>query len=256
MSLSTSIRVPATSANIGPGFDVVGLSLSLYLTLTISYPTIPPPTYSPPVLIYSGEGANQVSLDPYKNLITRVALYVLRCHNITRFPSLLTIHVDNQIPFGRGLGSSGAAVIAGVLLANSLGKLDLPTERLLDFALMVERHPDNVTAALVGGFVGSYLRELDEKASEAASVPLSEILPEYPPDVGEDWGMNPPIPPFGIGHYVRFKWLESIKALAIIPRFELSTAKAREVLPTHYTRKDLVRVLSSFSFFFFFQNNI
>jgi len=241
MSLSTSIRVPATSANIGPGFDVVGLSLSLYLTLTISYPPIPPPpTYSPPVLIYSGEGANQVSLDPYKNLITRVALYVLRCHNITHFPSHLTIHVDNQIPFGRGLGSSGAAVIAGVLLANSLGKIDLPTERLLDFALMVERHPDNVTAALVGGFVGSYLRELDEKASEAASVPLSEILPEYPPDACEDWGMNPPIPPFGIGHYVRFKWLESIKALAIIPRFELSTAKAREVLPTHYTRKDLV----------------
>jgi homoserine kinase len=104
---------------------------------------------------------------------------------------------------------------------------------------------------LVGGFVGSYLRELDEKASEAASVPLSEILPEYPPDAGEDWGMNPPRPPFGIGHYVRFKWLESIKALAIIPRFELSTAKAREVLPTHYTRKDLVRV-----FFFSFKNNI
>jgi len=237
-----TIRVPATSANIGPGFDVVGLSLSLYLTLSVSYPLTPPSsTHCPPTLTYSGEGADQVPLDPYKNLTTRVALYVLRCYDITRFPSHLIIHVNNEIPFGRGLGSSGAAVIAGVLLANSLGQLKLSTERVLDFALMVERHPDNVTAALVGGFVGSYLKELDEKATEAASVPLSEILPEYPPDAGEDWGLNPPIPPFGIGHYVRFGWSTNIKALAIIPRFELSTAKAREVLPTLYSRKDLVR---------------
>ena len=249
------IRVPATSANIGPGFDVVGLSLSLYLTLTISYPLTPPSsTYSPPTLSYSGQGADHVPLDPYKNLTTRVALYVLRCHNIPRFPSHLVIQVNNEIPFGRGLGSSGAAVIAGVLLANSLGKLDLPNERLLDFALMVERHPDNVTAALIGGFVGSYLKELDEKATEAASVPLSEVLPEYPPDAGEDWGLNPPIPPLGIGHYVRFRWSETIKALAIIPQFELSTAKARQVLPTHYTRKDLVRPF--FFFFFFFLDDL
>jgi len=55
--------------------------------------------------------------------------------------------VHNEIPFGRGLGSSGAAVIAGVMLANELGRLGLPLTRMLDFALMVERHPDNVTAA-------------------------------------------------------------------------------------------------------------
>jgi len=105
---------------------------------------------------------------------------------------------------------------------------------------MVERHPDNVTAALVGGFVGSYLKELDKAASEAASVPLSEVLPEYPPDADENWGLDPPVPPLGIGHYIRFPWSENIKAIAIIPRFELSTAKAREVLPLEYSRKDLV----------------
>ena len=239
---SFTIRVPATSANIGPGFDVVGLSLSLHLTLTV---TITPPNSSaaalPPAITYSGEGADEVPLDAYKNLTTRVALYVLRCHGIAKFPSNLTIHADNEIPFGRGLGSSGAAVIAGVLLGNELGELNLPLTRMLDFALMVERHPDNVTAALVGGFVGSYLRELDKAATEAASVPLSEVLPEYPPDAGEEWGMDPPQPPLGIGHYVRFGWSKSIKAVAIIPRFELSTARAREVLPTEYTRKDLVR---------------
>ena len=240
-SRSFTIRVPATSANIGPGFDVVGLSLSLHLTLTV---TLSPPGASEeaPRITYSGEGADEVPLDAYKNLTTRVALYVLRCHGIAKFPANLSIHCANEIPFGRGLGSSGAAVIAGVLLGNELGQLNLPVERMLDFALMVERHPDNVTAALVGGFVGSYLRELDAAATEAASVPLSEVLPEYPPDAGEEWGMDPPQPPLGIGHYVRFGWSESIKALAIIPRFELSTAKARSVLPQEYSRKDLVRV--------------
>ncbi|TEB39106.1 homoserine kinase [Coprinellus micaceus] len=241
MAHKFSITVPATSANIGPGFDVVGLSLSLYLTLTVSYPLVPPQgAYVPPAITYSGEGADIVPLDAYKNLTTRVALYVLRCNGVAQFPSHLTIHCNNEIPFGRGLGSSGAAVIAGALLGNALGDLNLPTERLLDFALMVERHPDNVTAALVGGFVGSYLKELDEEASQAASVPLSEVLPEYPPDAGENWGLHPPKPPHGIGHYIRFGWSESIKAVAIIPRFELSTAKAREVLPTHYSRKDLI----------------
>jgi len=245
MALRTfTIRVPATSANIGPGFDVVGLSLSLYLTLTVTGPvTRPDSVYQPPFITYAGEGADEVPLDPYKNLTTRVALYVLRCNHVRYFPSHLKIHVDNEIPFGRGLGSSGAAVIAGVLLGNELGKFNLSVERLLDFALMVERHPDNVTAALVGGFVGSYLKELDEQAREAASVPLSEVLPEYPPDAGEEWGMNPPVPPCGIGHFVRFGWSTGIRAIAIIPRFELSTATAREVLPTMYTRKDLVRSL-------------
>ena len=252
---SFTIRVPATSANIGPGFDVVGLSLSLHLTLTLTRPPTDGPHRNPPILKYTGEGSDEVPLDPYKNLTTRVALYVLRCHGIQKFPTTLSnssdgttrniqleIAVNNEIPFGRGLGSSGAAVIAGVLLGNELGNLNLSTSRMLDFALMVERHPDNVTAALVGGFVGSYLRELDLAAMEAASVPLSEVLPEYPPDAGEDWGLDPPKPPIGIGHYVRFGWSESIKAVAIIPRFELSTASARQVLPESYSRKDLVRL--------------
>jgi homoserine kinase len=230
LSRRFTITVPSTSANIGPGFDVVGLSLSLSLILrvTIDEPTQSSGTSSGPVLAYTGEGADEVPLDPYKNLLTRIALYVLRCHNISSFPAHTHIAVHNEIPFGRGLGSSGAAVIAGVLLGDALGQLHLPTERILDFALMVERHPDNVTAALVGGFVGSYLRELPPDTAEAAQVPLSEVLPEYPPDASEEWGMNPPHPPNGIGHYVHFPWNKAIKAVAIIPRFELSTAKARE----------------------------
>lgn len=242
---SFKLRVPSTSANIGPGFDVIGLSLSLYLDLTVSHSPFlksssSPP--SPPNITYSGQGADEVPLDAYKNLTTRVALYVLRCNSIPHFPPDLTIHAHNEIPFGRGLGSSGAAVIAGVLLGDALGQLNLSVSRKLDFALMVERHPDNVTAALVGGFVGSYLRELDDAATQAASVPLSEVLPEYPPEAGEAWGIDPPPPPFGIGHFVTFGWAKEIKAVAIIPQFELSTAKARAALPETYTRKDLVSI--------------
>ncbi|CAE6460527.1 unnamed protein product [Rhizoctonia solani] len=238
------IKVPATSANIGPGFDVVGLSLTLYLTLTVTHEPYPAasPSSPPnaPKITYSGEGADQVPLDAYKNLTTRVALYVLRCNGRSYFPPSLTIHAHNEIPFGRGLGSSGAAVIAGVLLGDTLGSLNLPKERLLDFALMVERHPDNVAAALFGGFIGTYLLELDKAATEAASVPLAEVLPEYPPESGPEWGKDPPSPPLGIGSFVRFGWAPEIKALAIIPQFEVSTAKARNVLPTEYSRKDLV----------------
>jgi hypothetical protein len=82
------IKVPSTSANIGPGFDVVGLSLSLSLTLDVfvgyndPLPPTPGGTRVPVELIYTGEGAKEVPLDPYKNLLTRIALYVLRCHDI------------------------------------------------------------------------------------------------------------------------------------------------------------------------------
>ncbi|KAJ7211872.1 hypothetical protein C8J57DRAFT_976384, partial [Mycena rebaudengoi] len=76
------IQVPATSANIGPGFDVVGLSLSLHLTLTIVQAAASEGPYVPPLLRYADEGANDIPLDAYKNLTTHVALYLLRCHDI------------------------------------------------------------------------------------------------------------------------------------------------------------------------------
>ncbi|CAG8572354.1 12167_t:CDS:2 [Racocetra fulgida] len=76
---------------------------------------------------------------------------------------------------GRGLGSSGAAVVAGVMLGNASGNLGLTKERMLDYCLMIERHPDNVTAALMGGFVASYLRELN---TDDTGIPHSEELDE------------------------------------------------------------------------------
>lgn len=233
-----TVRVPCTSSNIGPGFDVVGLSLSLYLTLDV---TIDPSSSSTaPTLSYTGEGAAEAPLDPYKNLTTRCALYVLRCAGIHQFPTGVVIKVHNEVPFGRGLGSSGAAVIAGILLGDALGQLKLSKERLLDHALMIERHPDNVTAALIGGFVGSYLLDLSDEDSQRKAVPLSEVLPEYPADAGEQWGRDPPAPPKGIGHYIRFGWAKEIRVITIIPQFEVPTAKARSALPDKYSKEDLV----------------
>ncbi|KAJ9502130.1 Trihydroxynaphthalene reductase [Exophiala xenobiotica] len=235
------IKVPCSSANIGPGFDVIGLALSMYLELRVSVDTSSPLDSAIPLnctVTYTGVGASDIDLDPENNLITRTALYVLRCHNQHKFPAQTHVHIHNPIPLGRGLGSSGAAVVAGVLLGNVVGELNLSKPRLLDFCLMVERHPDNVAAALYGGFVGTYLNELNPDDMARKEVPLSEVLPQ--PAGGVDTGLTPPIPPENIGHYRRFNWAKEIKALAIIPDFEVSTAKAREVLPKSYSRQDMI----------------
>lgn len=189
-------------------------------------------------ITYEGDGADDVPLSADRNLITRTALYVLRCHGQHAFPSETKVHIINPIPLGRGLGSSGAAVVAGVILGNEVGRLGLSKARILDYCLMIERHPDNVAAALYGGFVGTYLNELTLEDTERTEIPLSEVLPE--PAGGIDTGLKPPEPPIGIGHYMKFRWAKEIKAIAIIPQFEVSTAEARSVLPTAYSRKDVV----------------
>ncbi|KAI5846945.1 GHMP kinase [Tricharina praecox] len=235
-----TIKVPCSSANIGPGFDVLGISLSIWLELQVTYDrSVAASTY--PLnckLSYEGEGADHVPLDADHNLITRTALYVLRCHGQRAFPLETRVHVINPIPLGRGLGSSGAAVVAGVLLANITGELGLDKDRLMDYCLMIERHPDNVMAAMMGGFVGSYLRELDPVDMERKEIPLAEVLPE--PAGGEDTGLEPPEPPVGIGHYIKFGWAKEVKAIAIIPQFEVSTAVSRSVLPKMYSAKDMI----------------
>jgi homoserine kinase len=237
------IRVPCSSANIGPGFDVVGLALSIYLELQVQihiHPSSPSLALSPHncTITYTGEGADEVPLQPDANLITRTALYVLKCHDQRTFEAGTQVHIINPIPLGRGLGSSGAAVVAGVMLGNACGQLNLSKDRMLDFCLMIERHPDNVTAAMIGGFVGSYLRELDPVDMERKEIPLAEVLPA--PAGGVDTGLKPPVPPLGIGHYIRYGWAEEIKAIAIIPDFEVPTATARGALPQQYSSKDLV----------------
>lgn len=240
---SFSISVPASSANIGPGFDVLGLGLSLFLVLDVTVDPSKPNSDDDTVvenckITYEGEGAEGVPLLSTHNLITRTALYVLKCNGLKSFPVGTHLHVNNPIPLGRGLGSSGAAVVAGVILGNELGCLKFSKQRMLDYCLMIERHPDNITAAMMGGFVGSYLRELAPADMDRVEIPLAEVLPE--PAGGVDTGLTPPEPPLDIGHHIKYDWCKDIKAIAIIPDFEVSTAKARGVLPTAYTAKDMI----------------
>jgi homoserine kinase len=141
------ISTPASSANIGPGFDVIGLALSLYLELTVTIDRSKETSEHPLNcrITYEGEGAEsgEIPLDASSNLITRVALYVLRCHDIRAFPVETHVHIKNPIPLGRGLGSSGAAVVAGVVLGKEIGKVDLDIDRLFDFCLMIGRAPSS-----------------------------------------------------------------------------------------------------------------
>lgn len=234
-----TIKVPCSSANIGPGFDVIGLALSVWLEIEVNLDD--EASKDAPYncrITYEGQGKENVALEPDRNLITQTALYVLRCHEQRSFPAKTHVHIKNPIPLGRGLGSSGAAVVAGVALGDAVGNLNLSKDRMLDFCLMIERHPDNVAAALYGGFVGSYLKELNPEDMKRKEIPLAEVLPA--PQGGEDTGLRPPVPPKDIGKHIRFPWAKEIKCIAIIPDFEVSTAKARGVLPTSYEKHDVI----------------
>ena len=93
-------------------------------------------------------------------------------------------------------------------------------------------------AALFGGFVGTYLKPLSPEDLARTEIPLAEVLPA--PAGGVDTGETPPDPPHGIGHHITFPWAPEIKAVAIIPDFEVPTANARAVLPAQYPRPDVV----------------
>ena len=159
-SESFTIRTPCSSANIGPGFDVIGLALSIYLELTVTIDRSKTKSEYPLNcrITYEGEGENSgdISLDPSSNLITRVALYVLRCHDQRAFPVETHVHIKNPIPLGRGLGSSGAAVVAGAILGKEVGGLHhLDNERIFDFVLMI-----GMCVRLSAGYPFSVVNEL------------------------------------------------------------------------------------------------
>lgn len=218
---------------------MIGLALSIWLEIhvTLNDAKSKDAPYNCRITC-EGLGQDEIPTDPAKNIITQTALYVLRCHGQRAFPAGTHVHIINPIPLGRGLGSSGAAVVAGVSLGNEVGNLEMSKGRILDFCLMIERHPDNVAAALYGGFVGSYLKELNPEDMKRKEIPLAEVLPA--PQGGEDTGLTPPIPPLNIGKHIRFPWAKEIKCIAIIPDYEVKTAEARSVLPVTYDRTDVI----------------
>jgi homoserine kinase len=190
----SSVRVPASSANIGPGFDALGLALGIYLECRFR----PAERLSIEV---SGRDADAIPATA-DNLIWQTALAVAEKARMPLPPIELSIR--NEIPIGKGLGSSAAALTAGVVIADVLLGLKWKPLRILDEAARLEGHPDNVAACTLGSIVASAI----DSGGVARAVRLE--LPAA----------------FGLG--------------IVAPDFILPTVEARAVLPDCYTRADAV----------------
>ena len=150
---TVQVRVPATSANLGPGFDTLGLALSVYDELTVT--ALDDDRLEIEV---AGSGAADIPRDE-SNLVVRSIEHVYA--DAGREIPGLRIEARNGVPHGRGLGSSGAAVTAGVLAAKGLlaGDVDFSDAELLRLATELEGHPDNVAPALFGGLTIAWTGE-------------------------------------------------------------------------------------------------
>ena len=145
-------RIPATSANLGPGFDTFGLALSFYDEYEAEVIS------SGLEIVIHGEGESVAPTDE-SNLIYRAMKLVFDANGKAVPPIRLTCH--NNIPHGRGMGSSGAAVAGGVMLAAGLlaPEIELSEQQLLEYATELEGHPDNVAPALFGGLTIAWVDE-------------------------------------------------------------------------------------------------
>jgi homoserine kinase len=143
------LRLPATSANLGPGFDALGLAMALYLTIDAT----PADGFR---IEATGRNADLCSaLD--NNLILSTYTDVLTTANQPATP--LFLQLSNEIPLGMGCGSSASALLAGVLLANHFGQLNWTSQQILNEACRREGHPDNVAACFLGGMTASAMVE-------------------------------------------------------------------------------------------------
>lgn len=187
-------RIPASSANLGPGFDALGLALGVYLECTFS-------ASDRLEIRATGRDAEMISTGP-DNLIVQTAQAVARDTRLELPP--IRLEVRNGIPIGKGLGSSAAALTAGVVIADRLLGLGWKPLRILDEAAQIEGHPDNVAACVLGSIVASAIDE------------------------------------GGVARAVRLALPASYGIAVVVPDFVLPTEKARAVLPDSYSRADAV----------------
>ena len=195
------VRVPATSANLGPGFDTLGIALAYGDELIVTTRKEPGATVE-----VTGVGASEVETDA-SNLVVRSAAYVYE--QLGRTLPGLHIEAHNRIPHGRGMGSSGSAIVAGIMIAagllrnESVDPLHLGEAELLRFATELEGHPDNVAPALFGGLTIAWTNETGP----------------------------------------RFKRLlvhRGVAPLVLVPSFTLSTEHARSLQPKQVPHEDAV----------------
>jgi homoserine kinase len=188
------VRVPASSANLGPGFDSLGVALGIYLECRFR------PSEELRIRA-TGRDAERISTAA-DNLIWQTALRVAEDVHMEMAP--IELEIANQIPIGKGLGSSAAALTAGVVIADRMLGLGWKPLRILDAAARLEGHPDNVAACVLGSIVASAI------------------------DAG------------GVARAVRIPLAERFGIAIVVPDFVLLTSKAREVVPGCYSRADAI----------------
>lgn len=198
---SVAVRVPATSANLGPGFDTLGLALSVYDDLVVT--ALDAPGLD---IRAEGQGAEEIPRDE-SNLVYRAMAYAFEA--VGRPVPGLRLRARNSIPHGRGLGSSGAAVVSGILAVKGLldGDVDLGSDTMLRLATELEGHPDNVAPALFGGLTIAWMDE---------AVPQHKKLLVH----------------------------RGVSPIVFVPGFTMSTSVARSLQPLQVPREDAVFNLS------------
>jgi homoserine kinase len=189
------VRVPASSANLGPGFDALGLALDIPLECRFRLAD----TLS---ITVTGRDASLIPPTP-DNLIWQTALQVARDYKHDDLPPV-HLEIHNEIPLGKGLGSSAAALTVGVAIADLLLGLGWKRLRILDEAARIEGHPDNVAACVLGSVVASAIDS------------------------------------HGAARAVRIEWPERYGVAVVVPDFPLPTSEARAVLPSSYSKEDTV----------------
>jgi homoserine kinase len=187
------VRVPATTANLGPGFDCLGLALQVWNTIVVEE--------SPHATEVRLRGHLE-NLAPDRSNLVLLAMGEVFQRARVRFPKA-RVTMANRIPIGRGLGSSAAAIVGGMVAANTWAGEKFSLEKLLALATEMEGHPDNVSAALLGG--------LTIVIREGANTFAAQVRP-----------------PRG--------W----RGVLFIPEHTLSTKFAREILPKHIAREDAI----------------
>ena len=228
-----TVTVPATTANLGPGFDCIGAALSLYNSFQFSL--LEPSATEKLKITVTGSEAAKVKTDE-SNLayVAFVTLY----DRLNQSPPPVAIHIDMQVPLARGLGSSATAIVGGLVGANELAGAPLSQVEVMQLAIELEGHPDNVVPALLGGCCLA-------ASNTPPQPPLSKGgLREQLPLAKGEITSSPPLSKGGQGggawQICDIPWHPDIVSVVAIPDFELSTAEARRVLPADYTRADAI----------------
>jgi len=196
------IKVPATTANMGSGFDCIGIALDLHNELTV---------HEADAFSIEAAGSESTAVPVTKDNMIYNTIEQFYAQIGKTVPTLRLSQTDN-IPMARGLGSSAACIVAGLLAANELSKQGLPREELAQIASSIEGHPDNVVPAILGGLVVGAI------------------------DSGEM-------------KYVKITPSDELSFALFIPDFSLLTEKARGVLPITYSREDVIFNVSRASLF-------